>query len=100
MNLGWGPTCDPALFSQALMYYASVEASKGWPGEPETDPTQDDVDSDIGIELTPTKCLEKANAALLADPDVIGGQHVNRHLIDFSTSSTELTLLQEVAQHA
>lgn len=57
-----------------MMYYASECASTGWPGEPEMDPILDEhPDEDIGHEITPSICMERAHNAVIKDSDVIGG---------------------------
>ena len=66
---------DPSRFSQALMYYAQSYAATSWPGEPETDPTQEEEDRKPveGVELMPKECLDLAHKAVLKDKSVIAG---------------------------
>ncbi|VDB82957.1 unnamed protein product [Peniophora sp. CBMAI 1063] len=73
---GWVSSgVDPSRFSQALMYYAQQYAAQSWPGEPETDPTQEEVDRKPveGVELMPKECLDLAHKAVLKDKSIIAG---------------------------
>ncbi len=76
---------DPSLFSQAVMYYASQCASTGWPGEPEKDPILDEhPDEDIGSEVTPVMCMERAHRAVIKDSSVIGGGCDNYSMVSIT----------------
>jgi protein phosphatase PTC7 len=69
---GWVDSgIDPALFSQALMYFASRAAQASWAGEPESDPvTGTTVD---GVELTPQHCMTAAYRAVVREKAVFAG---------------------------
>jgi protein phosphatase PTC7 len=63
---------DPAVFSQALMFFASRAAQGAWAGEPESDPT---IDSMVdGVELTPRDCLTTAYRGVIREKDVFAGE--------------------------
>jgi len=74
-----------------MMYYASECASTGWPGEPEMDPIQDEhPDEDIGYEITPSICMERAHKAVINDSGVIGGAST-ACLINMNATTGRLT---------
>lgn len=65
---------DPAMFSQALMYYAHKYSKDGWAGEPESDPTQDLDEPVEGWELPPLQCLELAYGGVTREKSVLCGK--------------------------
>ncbi|KAJ7774614.1 phosphatase 2C-like domain-containing protein [Mycena maculata] len=61
---------DCSMFSQALMYYAHGHFKNGWTGEPEMDPTAEPY---VGVEMTPSECLQLAYHDVLADESIEAG---------------------------